>query len=128
MRNKVRNALIFVVLSLVFTSCDRRDAQLRQQIAGTWYLSSGVIRGVIVFVSDGSASSHLTNGTEELAFQMTWKVKDGIIISTDTRASARNTTNWIAVGDITRLKVIHVDDHQLVYSSNGRTISLSRQK
>jgi predicted RNA-binding protein with PUA domain len=128
MRNKVRNALIFVVLSLVFTSCDRRDAQLRQQIAGTWYLSSGVIRGVIVFVSDGSASSHLTNGTEELAFQMTWKVKDGIIISTDTRASARNTTNWIAVGDVTRSEVIHVDDHQLVYSSNGRTISLSRQK
>jgi hypothetical protein len=132
----VKVVTLFFAVCLLLTACSHRaetpelsgDAKLRAQIVGTWHSTNGVI----VFGSDGSSSSSFTNGTKAWTYQETWMVEDGSIVGTVTHATFQNTTNHEPVGHTTRYKVIHVDDHRLVYEfepidiKGGITISLNR--
>ena|ERR1017187_3622344 len=117
----VRFTATFLLLSLLLTACGRRDAKFARQIAGTWTNESSV---TMTFTPDGNFSTLWLSPRRTNIFEGTWQIRDGIVIFTTTNASG--TEPHAPVSDVGRAKIIHVDDHQLVYTSDEQTISLGR--
>ncbi|HEY2329816.1 MAG TPA: hypothetical protein VGI63_08395 [Verrucomicrobiae bacterium] len=91
------------------------DDVIRQRIVGIWlvdmHLSNGnSIVGTEVILLSGIITSKATltigENKEELEFTGTWQVKDGYLIETVKKSN----TERIPVGEITRDKVITLDD------------------
>jgi hypothetical protein len=112
---------ILVLLSLLLTGCDRRDARLRQQIVGTWTNEGS---GMMVITSDGGFSSRWPSHYRTNAYEGIWRIKDGVLFSMVTNASPSELQS--PAGDVEGFKIIRVDDHQLIYRFGGQTITLRR--
>jgi len=100
------------------------DVKIRQKITGDWLADNGVV----VFSSDESSSARFTNGTKELAYETTWEVKGRDIIITVTNITARNTTNHESVGTVEQVRIVRLDDSNLVWDYNGLTNTLKRKQ
>lgn len=118
----MKSALLFASL-LLFAGCNRRDADLRQHIAGTWTRDSFEM----TLSAEGSFVSRWTHSTSSLIYQGTWTVRDGGVVSTITNCIAHGTTNFEAVGSVERWAIVRLDRSDLVWSNEGQTISLKRK-
>jgi hypothetical protein len=115
--------LSLFLLSLVLTSCGRRDA-ISQQVIGTWHQGE---YSTTVFNPDGSYSSSWVNKgqTNDYAnYAGTWQIRDGMMVMTLTNVSSSD--HLAKIGDVRIFKIIHVDGHNLSYEYNGHAISLNR--
>jgi len=115
----MRSALIFIILlGMLVTSCNRRDAKLREKIVGTWPTPPS---GTLTFLSDGSFHFRneyvTTNATLKWVSDGVWDVKDGFLISTITNSVAENTTEKPTVGHVMHAKINFVDEHNLSYGT-----------
>ncbi|MEJ0088235.1 MAG: hypothetical protein WDM80_00530 [Limisphaerales bacterium] len=125
----MRFALSFFMMSLLLTGCNHHDAELRQKITGTWTVNSNGINGTISVASDGSFISKFsvigTKITSELIYQGTWRVKDGVLITTITNVDGLEPHE--PVGKIRNMKILHMDEHEMAYLVNGETITARRK-
>ena len=89
---------------------------------GTW--KSGA-EGNVNISSDGSFSSKFYSSNKLIvSYEGIWQVKDGVWITTITKASG--TRHYDPVGTVDRMKIIRVDDHELVTDWGHQTNLLSR--
>ena len=120
----MRFTLTFVLLSLLFIGCSRRDAKLREQITGTWTRDG---KFEMRLLADGSFVSYWALSNKSLTYQGTWKIQDGSMVSTLTNCIAEGTTNFERVGSVDHFAIIRADLTDLVYSNSGQMISLTRK-
>jgi hypothetical protein len=120
-------------LSLFLTACSSYDAQLGRQIAGTWTrpMSGSSPTEPAVFTrtisSDGNFTTSIGRRSALVTYQGTWQVRDGELVMTVTNAQGMGQHRaGSPVGSIDRIKIIHVDDHQWIYESEGHTNILTR--
>jgi len=111
---------IVLALSSILTACSRRDTKLTHAVSGSWTHGTHEI----TMSPDGSffESFHPRKGT--LTYAGTWQIKNEILSFTVTNVSGPEPHE--AVGTVDRGEIISVDPHNLVYKSQGQTISLSR--
>ena len=110
---------IILGFSLLLTACSRQDAKLTRTITGAWSGEAGA--WTMSFAPDGSYVMARKSDTNILAG--TWQIKDGDLIRTMTNVFILQGS---PDGGVIRCKIVSMDDHQLVYTSAGRTFTLSR--
>lgn len=107
------------------------DAKLTQAVAGTW------TRGPLSYTAaplfsrtyspDGSFTTSIGHSNALVTYQGTWLVKNQAIVMTVT--NAQGTGNHAAgtpVGHVYRANILYLDEHQLIYETDGRTNTLTR--
>ena len=120
----MKSALLVPLLLLV-GGCSRRDAELCDQIIGTW-TNDDVFE--VTLNPDDSFISKWTRPASKVTYLGTWRVQDGVVVSEITNAIAQGTTNLQVVGTVDRWVIIRADCTDLVWSNDGQTISLKRKK
>lgn len=128
----VTHAVKFALLSaslLLLTSCGR-DTTLRDEIVGTWTrettnTTTGRDLYQVRLAADGSFNSEwiLTSGS--FSTQGTWKVQDGVVVSTITNCIGTTNLHWI--GSVARCVIVRLGPSDLVWSMDGQTVSLARK-
>jgi len=98
--------LLLLGLSLLFAGCNKTptDAVIRRQIVGAWTYNHD---GACTIAPDGGWSIMESSNSLTSTYAGTWQIKNGILIMAMTNASSK--------GGIAKCKILHVDDHQLVY-------------
>jgi hypothetical protein len=120
----MRFTFTFVLLSLLFIGCSRRDAKFRDQVTGTWTLND---KFETRLSADGSFVSHWALSNKSLTYQGTWKIQDAVMVSTLTNCIAEGTTNFERVGSVDYFAIIRADSTGLVFSNNNQMISFTRK-
>jgi hypothetical protein len=141
-----------IILSLVLTgfanqlaaqevSKPQSDSELRQKIAGVWKYTSDtsqeiILKDIYTFSTNGYFSkvasfAHKTN-TKTTTGYGTWQIKNGYIVTTVTKVAPlpqglKESDVIKNGGNITRLKIVSVDEHSLVLENNP-TIGTESQK
>ncbi len=105
------------------------DFEIRQQVVGTWTVDMPPIKGTVTIASDGRFISqgtiNLANNTLNIRYEGSWRIEDGILIEEITKSDSE----LLPVGHITRDKIIHINDNELVYlTKSGKTITRERSK
>ena len=118
------------------TNTPPSDAELARQITGTWTkdvplnLRTYSWTNPVVFSrtisADGSFSEKFGHRDSLVSYQGTWLVKDAELVTTVTNAQGTGNHSAGPVGTVDRCQIIHLDDHQLVYRSGGRTNTYTR--
>jgi RNA polymerase sigma factor (sigma-70 family) len=100
------------------------DERISHQLPGIWISDSQSINGSVTIDSDGSFAIDEFFGTNKIAYQGTWQVKDGFLIATTTKSSFEGQR----VGVVMRDKIIRVNNQELVFSSHDTTIKWKRKQ
>lgn len=105
------------------------DSEIRQQVVGTWTVDMPPIKGTVTIVSDGHFISqgtiNLANDTLNIRYEGSWRIEDETLIEEITKSDSE----LLPVGHITRDKIIHINDKELVYlTKSGKTITRERSK
>jgi hypothetical protein len=116
--------LIVGILSWQHFKYPSSDERIRHQLPGTWINGPQDSKDSVNIDSDGNFVIKETFGTNEVASEGTWQVKDGFLIATTTKSSSKDER----VGIVTKDKIIRVNDQELVFSSQGTTITWKRKK
>jgi hypothetical protein len=105
------------------------DDKLRSRLIGTWEVEG---KGATTFGRDGTFSSRWTNvhGNPIAIWQYDgiWSVRDGVNFTTITNSQSWGTTNRSAPGRRDTFKILALDEHELIWESEGQTNSLTRKK
>ena len=104
-------------LSLLLAGCNKTpsDAAIRRQIVGAWTYNQDE---VLTIAPDGSWSIMESSNSLTSTYAGTSQIKNGILIMTMTNAPSK--------GGIAKCRILHVDDHQLVYEDGGTIHTNSR--
>jgi hypothetical protein len=141
----MRITLIFIAfaLSLLLSSCRRdgghekrlTDAEISNRIVGIWKVNetapSGLSSsGTISIFKDGNVACEVKylRGDRNLIMNYTasWQVENGILIET---IKSTSNSNLLAVGFVTRDKVLSLDDRKFVFETEtGNKILRERNK
>jgi hypothetical protein len=105
------------------------DARLRSRLTGTWAIDG---RGETTLSPDGTFSSRWTNmHASPIALWQycgVWAVTGDVWVSTITNSQSWGTTNRSAEGRTDGLRILALDERELVWESEGQTNSLTRKK
>jgi hypothetical protein len=119
----MKTTLQLLALSLLLAACSTvpSDARIQQKLIGSWKMG----RGTTTFESDGSWIHKFTvnvtdKGFQDLTNEGTWQVKGGILDVTMTKTSWPNPELGVE-----HLKIVHVDDHELVFYPGDKTNSVT---
>jgi hypothetical protein len=123
---------IILILSLLLTACSRHDAELTQKIPGSWKHVGTSTRDDSTYSSsttilpDGTFSYIRQRNERPLTYTMagTWQIKHGFMLMTITNRSDQNM--GAKLGEVSKCRIIRLDDHQLVYEVVGVTNILNR--
>ncbi len=141
----MRVAFTFKVFALSFllSSCGRggghekplSDAEISDRIVGIWKLNetapSGVSSsGTVSIFKNGSLACDVkyVRGERTLSMNYTasWQINNGILIEA---IETTSNSNLLAVGFVTRDKVLHLDDQKFVFETEtGNKILRERSK
>jgi hypothetical protein len=118
--------VMLAIASLLLWQCFKhsRDARMGRQIAGTWINRSGLF--TLTLSSDGTFSSIIGHSNALVTYEGTWLVKDEEMVTTVTNAVGTGNHKAGPVGSVDCIKIIHMDEHQLIYKAGGQTITLNR--
>jgi len=115
--------LTISALSISLTACHKQssDAVIRQKTVGTWSL--GALSGTMTFSKNGDFTSKWTrirqNVSSELTYDGIWKIENGFLVMVITNATGPEPRE--PVGFTNHLKVISINQNQMVYQSNSYT-------
>jgi hypothetical protein len=123
---------IILALSLLLTACSRHDAELTKRIPGNWKHEGTSTRDDSTFSSsttispDGTFSYTRQRNEKPFTYSMagTWKIRDGFMLVTITNRSDQDMGGKL--GEISKWRIIRLDDHQIVYEVLGVTNILDR--
>jgi hypothetical protein len=110
------------------------DNAMAQKVVGTWMFGANPENGYLfswrasrTYSADGSFCTRIGYGERLVTYQGTWQVKGRAVLMTVT--NALGTGNYGAEapdGTVNSLKIVELDDHQLIYETEGHTNTLSR--
>ena|ERR1035438_3305848 len=138
---RVKVASMLSVLSLLLAGCRHgnnsqtalTDAGIAEKIVGTWQVAELTPRGVsasgtVSILRDGSLSSdgRFVRGERKIsiAYTGTWQVEKGVLIET---IKTTSNSNLLAVGLVTRDKILRLDDRELVFETEtGKRVTRER--
>jgi hypothetical protein len=137
----MRVTLLFTAfaVSVLLTGCGRgkplSDAEISDRIVGIWKVNetapSGVSSsGTVSIFKDGSVACDVkySRGTRDLVMDYTasWRVENGFLIEV---IKTTSDSNLLAVGFVTRDKVLRLDDQKIVFEmETGNKIIRERIK
>ena len=105
------------------------DARLRSLLMGTWVIEG---KGATTLAPDGTYSGRWTNAhASPMAvwqYDGIWTVTGGVCLTTITNSQSWGTTNRVAEGRTDLLRILALDERELVWESEGQTNSLVRKK
>ncbi len=105
------------------------EAKLQRRLTGTWAIEG---RGIMTLGPDGTFSSRWTNThaipTAVWEYDGVWTVTNGACVHTITNSQSWGTTNREAGGSTDLYRILALDEHELVWESEGQTNSLTRMK
>jgi hypothetical protein len=119
----MNSRLAFLVLSLLLTSCEKRDSRLRQQVVGTW----GKEHGEMILDTKGTFHSQWRGSNKSVDFFGKWEVKNGILLASSTNIDSHGFTNVPPVGRVDSFRIIQVDAARLVLGDKSQTNSYIRK-
>jgi hypothetical protein len=101
------------------------DAELQREIPGSWNHAGKKFMsispdGSYSYVTSLDSQGHGISGT----WQGTWQIRDAFLILTTTNSTAHIGVPFTDV--VLRWKVIHLDDHKLIFELQGRKETLER--
>jgi hypothetical protein len=104
-----------IALSLLMTACNRHDADLRQQVTGSW------VQGphTLTLAPDGSYTS-VFPGNPAITYKARWHIDRGFLVVTDVRS------NSVPMAGNTTVKIVLVDKHHLEMALGTNRISMTR--
>ena len=138
-----RPTFVFFALSLLLAGCSHdgdskktlTDAEIAERIVGSWKTdgktaSGALASGTVSIAGDGSlmCKTKFLRGERELNIEYTgeWRVEKGVLIETIKTTSH---SNLLAVGLVTRDKILRLDDQKLVFETeSGSTVTRDRGK
>jgi hypothetical protein len=93
------------------------DAGVRKLVVGTWTSERDpTLRYVVREDGTLSSSGTLEKSGRKLEYEATWTIEDGHFVETVTEA---NLTDLLAVGTVSRDKVISIDESAFTYEALG---------
>lgn len=105
------------------------DANLRSRLTGTWAIEG---RGATTLSLDGTFSSRWTNAHATPVwvweYDGVWTATGGVCVATITNSQSWGTTNRVAEGKTDLLRILALDERELVWESGGQTNTLTRKK
>jgi len=105
------------------------DAKLRTRLTGTWTIE-GI--GATALDPNGTFSSRWTNAhaspTAVWDYDGVWAVTGSVCVTRITNTQSWGTTNRVAEGKTDLLRIVALDERELVWESEGQTNSLTRKK
>ena len=127
----------FVLCLLLLLGCSHgkslTDADITDKLVGDWkvdgVLPTGVTAsGTVSILRDGSLKCDTKfvreTRTLDMSYTGTWQVDKGLLIET---IKTTSNSNLLAVGFVTRDKIIHLDDRKLVFEmESGNIITRER--
>ena len=138
----MRRAFTILTLVLLLGACSGKvefkrpssDEEIRQKLPGTYLVKvdypGGNSRGTTTFTPQGGLFTKLaltrSNETRNVFYEGYWQVQDGFLFTTVTNTD--NTEVRAAVGHTNQLKIVSLDEHELVYQTRKSSpIYLRRQ-
>jgi hypothetical protein len=128
--------LIITTLSLLLIGCSEQDINFSHQIAGTWtrqtsfnmrtFSWTNPVTFTATFSSGGSFTESLGHRDSLVTYQGAWLVKEGELVMTVTNAQGTGNHQAGPVGSVDRGRIIRVDEHELIYETDGHTNVWSR--
>jgi len=123
----MKTILTFVLLSLLFAGCSRRDATIQKELTGTWthHFGNGG-SATTVIAPDGSYHCQLVGGPNGPVdtLEGTLLAKNGVLIDTVTKDSETNQQT----PRVTQEQIVRIDGHQLVLSINNGATKMTLDK
>jgi hypothetical protein len=111
----MRIVLTLIALSFFMTGCGRHDANLRQQVVGTWEQGAHTL----TLAPDGSYTS-IFPGKWVITYTAKWRVERGYLVVTDVKS------NSVPMAGNTNVKILAVDKHHLELALGTNRISMAR--
>ena len=110
------------------TACNKTasDGEIHRQIIGTWTTDGG--SHVLTLAADGSFDEKWASKTKELGFQGTWRVTDGLLVSTVTNRSSVGFTNVAPVGSVVRSHIVSFNATHLTLAFENQTNQWERKQ
>jgi hypothetical protein len=108
-------AFQLLVLTILLAACRSvpSDAQFRQKLVGTWVEPSRNLE--LTLNADGTFVSKFTSQEGvDFEFKGTWKVQDGVLVSTITANHTTRPAHPMHVGSVDTCKIIRVNDQELI--------------
>jgi hypothetical protein len=116
--------VVLVVVAFLVVWQHSRDSKYRHDIAGTWTYNQD---GAFTIAPDGSWSIMESKRKGTNSFAGTWQITDGVFYMTTTNSRIEQGPS--AVGGVQRYRIVHVDDHTLIYGdvpNSGHQITRKR--
>jgi hypothetical protein len=128
----MKNTHIILALGLLLAGCSQRDAELTKNVQGSWKHEGTSARDASTYSSsttispDGTFSYTRQRNEKPLTYSMagTWKIRDGFMLMTITNRSDQDIGGKL--GEISKWRIIRLDEHQIVYEVLGVTNILDR--
>ena len=108
------------------------DDAIRQLIVGPWIREEADCEGTNAINSDGgfkeiiSELKNNSNNTKIWIYEGTWRISDGVLILTLTNVIGSDPHE--PVGNVEYVKIIHLDEYELVAQENSETFTYKRAK
>ena len=124
-----RALLLFTSLLLLAGCAHRRDAAIRKNLPGAWHLvqpplDKGGMKITFTIAPNGDFKREIlmtSNGipvVDGVDMAGTWQIQDGYLIQTVTYMGVRRNAQ---LPQVSRSKIIHADDRELVVVFDGMT-------
>src|SRR5438309_131250 len=121
---------LWLAIAALLAGCDQHDGpatrspdtNLRSRLTGTWAIEG---RGSTTLSFDGTFSSRWTNAhatpVAVWEYDGIWTVTGGVCVSTITNSQSWGNTNRVAEGKTDVFRILALDEHELVWESEGQT-------
>jgi uncharacterized protein YcfL len=111
----MRIVFTLIALSLLMTACGPHDADLRQQVAGTWFQGPHTL----TLAPDGSYTSIFPD-KPAITYKAKWHIERGFLMMTDV------SSNSVPIAGNTTVKIVLVDKHHLELTLGTNLMSMIR--
>ena len=110
------------------------DGEIRQKLPGTWLVkveaSNAGTKGTMTLSPEGGLLTKLvftrTNNVQNATYQGYWRVQDGDLLITVTNTD--NAEKQFAVGRTNHLKIVSLDNHELVVETKTSGMTYYRRQ
>ena len=112
------------------TGQSAKDAQMRRIIAGTWVMETNRVEGIITLNLDGSCSGYWSNTVTPRGWRSEgeWEIINGDCVMTTTNKTSWNLALHGPPGTTERIRIMSLDDQELITVSDDQTNKWSRKK
>lgn len=109
---------------------DAKDVQIHRAIVGTWTMETNRVEGVLSLHPDGSFSGYWSNMVAPRGWRSEgeWWITNGDCAMVITSKAAWNYTLHGPTGTLERIRILRLNDRELIGASDDQTNKWTRRK